>query len=124
MKVEQAVINPLEEFQSEMTKLDTLLAEGVLKWDKYSLAVGQAVDKLEEASKIGSISLPSAMRAGSADAASAITKARAERELKNVDPQKRIEAVLLASNTIQSQIAKYSQQTAQALSNRVPVKMP
>ena len=124
MNIEQSVINPLETFQSEITKLDVLLDEGVLKWETYARAVGMAVDKLAEASHMNNITLPTAARGGSADAVGAISKSKAERELRNIDPQKRIADILGQSQTIQRQIAVYSQQTAAAVSNRQPVKLP
>lgn len=124
MKIEHDVLTPMDEFQSKIQSLDTLLNNSVLKWETYARAVGMAVNKLEEATHASSIALPNAARMGSAESASAVTRARAEFELKNAEtPQKRIERLSQQQVTIQQQIAVYSAETARALRDRQPVKI-
>lgn len=115
---------PLEKYQSELTKLDRMLATGAISWSVYGRAVSKATNELEQALQTQSVQLPTVAKRDSSEAVSAVNKARLENDLKNKEtPQQRIERLTKEGLAVQSRIEEHTKRMADAASKRVIVTM-
>lgn len=120
LNVFNKVKTPLQTFQDEMKKLNSLLSIGAVSWDTYARASAEAVANLEKAHQLTEIKLPNAATRGSAEAQSAINRAERENDLRlRESPQERIRRILEETKDIERRKLELQQRIAEALAGKV-----
>lgn len=110
---------PVEAFSDQITKLDEMLKVGAITWEVYARAVAKATNELEDQLQINQLSLPTAARRDSAEAANAVARARQEYNFKvSETPQQRLERLAKEGNTFQQRTAENTQKLAEAIKAR------
>jgi hypothetical protein len=114
---------PLMAFQSSIANLNALVEAGAVSWDTYARGVAGAIDKLDKAHQLSSVSLPSAAIRGSTDAQSAIYRGEAQNARNNENPQDRIARILAQAAQIEQEQLAVQRQIAQAFQKQPNVAL-
>lgn len=102
MNITAETMTPLQRFQERMTKIDFAINSGAISWDTYSRAAANAVGELEKAHELQSLALPTAIKANTTEAASAINRDRMLQDNRfREKPEDRVRRVLEQSKKIE-----------------------
>ena len=118
LKVFEEVKMPLQKFDETLARLDALLESGSISWDTYAKSVARAADELERAHQLNELKNPNAVRANTAEAASAITQFQQlqDRRLRET-PEQRVERIQQQSLEIEKQQLEQQKKVAKALTD-------